>query len=189
MEKRIGGARLVGVCGLMGSGKDTVANLIMARRPRQMRRYSFARPLKEGVKAMFGWTDDEIEDRVKKEEVDDFWGFSPRKAMQLLGTEYGRNLLREDLWVHAAEKYHLTSLEKGQSTIITDVRFENEATWVRNYPDSVLIHVVDPHHPKPEGEVHPSERGVLFVPHADHLLSNDKNEGIEGLAARLAAIW
>jgi len=185
----IGTASLIGVTGLIGSGKDTVANLIIAWRPRQLRRYSFARPLKEGVKAMFGWDDEIIEDRAKKEAVDEFWGFTPRKAMQLLGTEYGRNLLRDDLWIKAAERFHLRSLEQSQGTIITDVRFENEAAWVRSQPDSVLIHVKDPNRVVDNsGPVHPSEAGVAFV-EGDHIVDNDKTLGIKALEDLLWGFW
>lgn len=184
----IGSASIIGITGLINSGKDTVANLIIAWRPRQLRRYSFAKPLKEGVKSMFGWTDEDIEDRSKKEAVDDFWGFSPRKAMQLLGTEYGRNLLRDDLWIKAAERYHLRSQEQSQGTIITDVRFENEATWVRAQADSILIHVKDPTRVAPAGPVHVSEAGVAFVD-GDVTIDNDKSLGIKHLEDVLWTHW
>lgn len=184
----IGSANLIGITGLINSGKDTVANLIIAWLPRQLRRYSFARPLKEGVKAMFGWTDEDIENRTTKETVDAFWGFSPRKAMQLLGTEYGRNLLRDDIWIKAAERYHLKSQEQSQGTIITDVRFENEATWIRSQPNSILIHVKDPHHVTPAGPVHASEAGVQFV-EGDCTINNDKTLGIKALEDLLWTYW
>ena len=184
----IDNASLIGITGLINSGKDTVANLIIAWRPRQLRRYSFARPLKEGVKAMFGWTDEDIENREVKEATDAFWGFSPRKAMQLLGTEYGRNMLRDDLWIKAAERFHQRSEEQTQGTIITDVRFENEASWIRSQPNSMLIHVRDPNRPLPQGPVHPSEAGVAFV-EGDSLIENDKTQGIEALGELLWTLW
>jgi len=184
----IGTANLIGITGLINSGKDTIANLVIAWRPRQLRRYSFARPLKEGVKAIFGWTDEDIEDRSRKESVDEFWGFSPRKAMQLLGTEYGRNLLRDDLWIKAAERYHIRSQEQSQGTIITDVRFENEAEWIRSQPNSILIHVKDPHRVVPSGPVHPSEAGVKFM-EGDSEIENDKTQGIKALEDLLWKHW
>lgn len=188
MQKRIGTARLIGIAGLIGSGKDTTANIITALRPRAMRRYAFARPLKEGVKAMFGWDDDMIEDRVLKEKVDEFWGFSPRTAMIFLGTEYGRNLLRQDIWIKAAEKFHNTTLEKNLSTIITDVRFQNEAEWIRSQPDSVIVHVIDPTYVIPNTVRHVSEQGVEIL-EDDVVICNNKIEGLKALETSVLIKW
>jgi hypothetical protein len=180
-------ARLIGITGVMGSGKDTVANLIIAMRPRELRRYSFATPLKNGVKAMFGWTDEQIEDRVFKEAIDPRWGFSPRKAMQLLGTEYGRERLRNDLWVHAGENFHEASLTSQRGTIITDVRFENEASWVRSRKDSLLIHVMNPDHDYGAKVNHVSENGIVYV-YGDEVINNPKSQGIEYLTETLRSL-
>lgn len=182
-------ARLIGITGVMGSGKDTVANLILALRPRELRRYSFATPLKNGVKAMFGWTDEQIEDRNFKEAVDPRWGFSPRKAMQLLGTEYGRERLRDDLWVHAGENFHKSSLELCRSTIITDVRFQNEADWVRSQTNSVLVHVINPDHDYAAPVKHVSENGVNFNAECDLVINNPKAQGLPYLQETLTSLW
>ena len=181
-------ATLIGLSGVMNAGKDTVANLIIAKRPRGLRRYSFATPLKDGVKSMFGWTTDQIEDRQFKEAIDPKWGFSPRKAMQLLGTEYGRNLLRDDIWVHAARNFHNDSLNQSKGTIITDVRFENEAEWIRSIPGAVVLHVRNPEHDYLAPVKHVSERGVAFVL-GDINISNDKRLGLSVLEEALAQEW
>ena len=185
---RIKDAKLIGICGVMNAGKDTVANLIIARRPRELRRYAFASPLKAGVKAMFDWTDEDIENRQKKEAIDPRWGFSPRTAMQKLGTEYGRECLRSDIWVHAALNKHLKSLDAGKGTIITDVRFENEAAWVRLQPDSILIHVMNPEHDYTAPVKHVSENGVAFC-NGDVQIQNDKRRGFAHLHDCLLSHW
>lgn len=173
---------LIGIHGKMGAGKDTLATIIHALCPRQFRSNSFARPLKEGVKAMFDWDTNVLEDRKLKEAVDPFWGFSPRTAMQLLGTEYGRKMLCDDVWIKAAEHYYQQSLASGTSVIMTDVRFENEATWIRSKENSILIHVIDPTAPEVNPEtLHPSERGVAFDPTRDLYIPNDKSKGVEEL--------
>jgi hypothetical protein len=178
---------LIGLSGKMGVGKDTVANMILSLRPRAWKTNSFAKPLKEGVKAMFGWSDDILENRKTKEEVDDFWGFSPRKAMQLLGTEYGRVGLRDDIWVRAAQhryEENLSVLDKG--TIMTDVRFENEAEFIRSYGDSaILIHIEDPEAPYVDPEtLHASELGIKIIEN-DWLIGNSKSEGVDKLRERV----
>jgi len=181
-------ASLIGISGVMGAGKDTVANLIVALRPRELRRYAFATPLKEGVKSMFGWTSDQIEDRTFKEAIDPRWGFSPRKAMQLLGTEYGRNLLRDDIWMHAARNFHEESVHQQKGTLITDVRFENEAEWIRSVAGSVIVHVINPEHDYTVPVKHVSENGVL-VGYGDIRVVNDKRDGLEGLQEILRKMW
>lgn len=173
---------LIGIHGKLGAGKDTVATVIQALCPRQYTSNSFARPLKEGVKAMFGWTDRELEDRSIKEAVDEFWEFSPRLAMQLLGTEYGRRGLRDDIWIRAAEKYYQSCQASGAGVIMTDVRFENEAEWIRSKPNSILIHVVDPNALWVDPEtLHPSERGVAFDKGLDYYFVNDKTLGVANI--------
>lgn len=179
-SRRIKGSKLIGLAGLKNSGKDTVANLITNVNPDRMRRYSFARPLKEGVKAMFGWSDEYIEDRQLKELVDPFWGFSPRVAMQKLGTEYGRQGLGDDVWLRAAHIYHQESLKQGIGTMITDVRFENEATWIRSLDNSIIIHVVDPERTEIDPNAHPSEKGVIIA-ESDLVIVNDKRKGFDDL--------
>lgn len=181
-------ASLIGLSGVMNAGKDTVANLIFALRPRGLRRYSFATPLKSGVCAMFGWTNDQIENREFKETVDPRWGFTPRKAMQLLGTEYGRNLLRDDIWVHAARNFHTESLNQSKGTMITDVRFENEAEWIRTVPGAVVIHVINPEHDYLAPVKHVSELGVSFQL-GDISIQNDKRLGLDTLQEIIAKLW
>lgn len=124
---------LIGLAGLAGSGKDTAANHL--EKITGLERYALASPIKETVNEMFGW--DERHSAGELKEVDDpVMGFSPRKAYQLFGTEFGR-ALRDDLWVALADK---RCKELG-GLIVTDVRFENEAKWIRDN-GGLVIHIV-----------------------------------------------
>lgn len=185
--KSILDSRLIGVTGLMGSGKDTISNMILKMKPDVFRLRAFAAPLKQALIAMFGWTAEQIEDRKFKEEEDPDWGFSPRKAMQLLGTEYGRQLLRDDIWVHAAKNFHKRSLMENRGTIMTDVRFNNEVDWIRSEPNSVIIHVIDPEHDYTIEPKHVSERGVSRH-ESDVVIVNDKRLGFDALKQSLSAL-
>lgn len=150
--------RLIGITGRAGSGKDTVTRIIKSKIFPEMQNYAFAGPLKAACCEFFGWDSDQIEDRVFKETVDPVWGFSPRRAMQLLGTEWGRQL-RADLWIHMARvRYESPFCVSG--LIISDARFENEGEFIRTN-GGILIHVIRP------GEVisenaHASEAGIEF---------------------------
>jgi hypothetical protein len=64
-----------------------------------------------------------IEGDLKEIETEYLGGKSPRQFMQLLGTEFGRDLIHEDLWVNAWKR-RVAGLDK---TVTTDIRFPNEA--------------------------------------------------------------
>jgi hypothetical protein len=177
-------ATIIGIHGPLNGGKDTVANYIQTLFPRKYRRYAFAKPLKEACKVMFGFTDLQLEDRKLKEEVDPFWGFTPRKAMQLLGTEYGRNMMRKDVWIKRAEMEHLANQEAGFCTIITDVRFENEAEWLRSLPGAKLIYLTVPNLIKDDRYNHESELGITHAD-TDVVISNDKSLGLDDLYGKI----
>lgn len=185
--------KLIGIHGAMNAGKDTVASVIMSLRSESYRQYSFAKPIKDACKVIFGFDDLKMNDRKLKEEVDPFWGFSPRRAMQLLGTEYGRNMIRDDIWVRRAQvEYENNWMDHGLGTIITDVRFENEADWIRKTVDpmrhvsSVIIHVVSPE--AKITSIHASEMGIEFYNGKDFLIHNVKAEGLSALVDKVRNI-
>jgi len=184
---------LIGVHGLLNSGKDTVANYIIhMMKPisfqSQFKPYAFAKPIKEACKVLFGFSDLQLNDRVLKEAVDEFWGFSPRKAMQLMGTEFGRDMLRKDIWIKRAEMEAANNLQVGFSTIITDVRFQNEADWVRSQPSSALIYIKAPGLVLDEKYNHGSEAGITEEA-SDLVIINDKSLGLDNLYFKINKIF
>jgi hypothetical protein len=184
--------KLIGIHGPLNGGKDTVAEFIywMDRTisgPSRWSKYAFAKPVKEACKVMFGFTDEQMNDRVLKEQVDPFWGFTPRKSMQQLGTEYGRDMLRKDVWIKRAELETKNNLAEGIGTIITDVRFENEAEWVRSQPNSILIFLETPGLKRDEKYNHGSESGIKRLPE-DKLIINDKSLGLNKLYEQIERV-
>lgn len=103
------------------SGKDTVANYLVANY--NFTKMSFARPLKDACIAAFGFTEEQVNGPLKEVE-DHRWGMTPRAALQHVGTEMFRGW-REDFWVNRL----VSSLQP--LTVITDVRFPNEAAAVK----------------------------------------------------------
>lgn len=142
---------LIGIAGRARSGKDTVANFIVAAIGGY--RYSFADP----IRAMLAPLGVDMNDpywQARKEDVIPALGVSPRRMMQTLGTEWGRNLINPDLWLVMA---HQRLLRNGPGMVISDVRFENEAAWIRKHGGRI-IHVI-----RPEAkavEAHASEDGI-----------------------------
>jgi hypothetical protein len=177
---------LIGVHGPLESGKDTVAKTIIERYPNLYRQYAYAWPIKQACKIIFGFTDEDMNDRVLKERVHPFWGVTPRKTMQLLGTEYGRGMIREDIWVLRAEAEIQKNASEGYGTIISDVRFENEAEIIRSR-NGVIIHISRPSlDTSRENYQHASEGGITIL-NQDHVIKN--NGTLEQFKSRILELF
>ena len=139
---------VIGVTGKARSGKDTLSEHLYTRLGFDCNRAAFADPLKDMLRAI---GIDDIEGY--KEEVHPLLGVTSRKMMQTLGTEWGREAIGEDTWINLTK-------EKGKGKkflVISDVRFENEANFVRE--NGILLHVTG------RGGIkgfHKSESGVKF---------------------------
>ena len=137
---------LVGVVGFIGSGKGTVGDFLVQNH--EFTTDSFARSLKDAAASIFGWERDMLEGVTKesrrfRERPDVFWSerldrneFTPREALQLLGTEAGRNVFGTDLWVAGVERRWI---ESGKpNTVITDCRFPNEVELIQRLGGHVI---------------------------------------------------
>lgn len=136
---------IVGVCGLIGSGKDTIADYLVDMH--QFRRDSFAASLKDAVAAIFGWNRDMLEGRTGssrewREQVDIWWAkrlgiphLTPRWVLQHWGTEVLRRGFHEDIWVASLENKLRRSAD---DVIISDCRFPNEIRAIRAAGGSVI---------------------------------------------------
>jgi len=124
---------VIGISGKAGSGKDTLGKYLCEEY--RCLHYYFAKPLKEGAKIMFALTDDQI---ANKEVPIEPWGISPRKIWQLLGTEVGRGI-DPAIWIKNAEMF--IHKHPGRTVIITDVRFDNEAIFIRNR-GGIVINII-----------------------------------------------
>lgn len=128
---------LVGLCGAAGSGKDEVANRLALTLG--LRKLAFADPLYDAVAAITGKPVEWLKDRRNKESVIPWVGKSPRELLQLLGTEFGREMICDDIWVRRAMRAADEAGEPG--VVITDVRFDNEAIAIRD-KGGVILEVV-----------------------------------------------
>jgi energy-coupling factor transporter ATP-binding protein EcfA2 len=143
---------IVGLCGKKGCGKSTVADLIVKNF--KFSKASFATPIKDMLMAM-GLTEEEIWDSELKEIEIARFGKSPREMLQLLGTEFGRELISPDVWVRALE-HRIEGVEK---VIIDDVRFPNEARMIRKN-GGVVVQVVRAGQAMGMVDTHVSEQGL-----------------------------
>lgn len=130
---------IVGVVGFIGSGKGTVGEIL---KDYGFQPLSFASTLKDITAEMFGWPrhlleGDTEESRKFREQHDSYWSqefgkdFTPRLALQLMGTEVGRNVFHEDFWVIKTKMEMHKRMSQGQENfVITDVRFPNEIKMI-----------------------------------------------------------
>lgn len=133
--------KLIGLTGKAGAGKDTLASLILEHTTGTTRgaTRAFADPLRRAAKEIFGLTDQQMTDRELKEQVIPYWGMSPRRILQLLGTESVRHVFGGDTWVLNAE-LRLEALLQSEARealpvevcIWTDCRYPEEAQWIRD---------------------------------------------------------
>lgn len=187
---------LIGVIGRKQHGKNSVGRaLALAGYVED----SFAAPLKAAVKVALGMSEDQVDGDLK-ETVDDRYGITPRHAMQTLGTEWGRDRICDDVWIRAAMDRHRVRREVAEGnpddwvlcngtafagTILTDVRFHNEAAAIRD-AGGVVIYVVRPGLDTDDN--HASERDIedIAAEFGTYIVRNDGD--LEMLYAKVAEL-
>ena len=104
-------SKIIGICGFMGSGKDTIADYLEALEGRSK------------------------QSREWREQVDQWWAkrldmpnLTPRWVLQYWGTDVVRKKFHNDMWIAGLEN----RLENATDDIvITDCRFPNELKAIR----------------------------------------------------------
>lgn len=91
---------------------------------------------------------------------------SPRRLLELFGTEFGRNRITENIWLDlVAAKYGAS--KKG--IVVTDVRFPNEDKWVKE-TGGKRVHIVAPDSPYQITSTHASASHTFEV---DEIIVNN----------------
>ena len=135
---------IIGLCGLIGSGKGTVADILVD--DHKFVKISFADKLKDAVSTMFDWDRQMLEgetpeSRSWREQEDDFWTketgrrITPRLVLQEFGTDCMRNGFFDGVWVSLVKKQILENPDTNW--IIPDVRFPNEVKMRQNVQGEV----------------------------------------------------
>ena len=166
--------KLIGISGKIGNGKDLlfdVINYIVTEdywtsfehymhesTPIDVvyQNKKFAGILKDITCKLIGCNVSQLEDReFKEKELGEEWdGLTPRKLLQLLGTEAGRQIIHPNIWVNALfADWKSGYVEQGAgwieteddypNWIVTDVRFPNEAKAIKDR-GGILIRINRP---------------------------------------------
>jgi len=141
-------AKLIGICGYSGHGKDTLADLFVKNC--SFTKIAFAKRLKQIAYALNPIVKlDHVEWREYcrlQELVDDIgWDLAKRNNndvrtfLQKLGTEAMRNLVSDNIWVDL----HKQQANEEKFVVVPDVRFPNEAKYILE-SNGLLLAIHDP---------------------------------------------
>ena len=130
---------LIGLCGYIGSGKDTCANILQCNH--QFERFAFASPIKDICSLLFGWNREALEGstpstRIWRETIDPWWTeqlgvtVTPRRMLQLIGTDMFRDKLSPLFWTAVIKNQIKSSY--ASRIVVTDCRFPEEIEMIRS---------------------------------------------------------
>ena len=129
---------IIGLHGLAGSGKDTVADYIVKKY--NYKKTSFATPLKIIVSLISGWNYDFVdgkEDRQLRETLEHYkYNMTCRQMMQYIGTDLFRKQFNENIWINITKNY---IDNHSENIIVTDCRFENEINLIKKMGGKIII--------------------------------------------------
>lgn len=157
---------IIGITGKARAGKDTIGNLLW--KDHAFERFAFADNLKSACVEIFGLSPEQVW-CDEKEEPDTYWNTTPRNLLQYFGTEVMREGFGKDIWIKSLGR----SLDNDlpSKAVITDVRFDNEAEFVRGR-GGIIINVTRTNGPSIATANHASEAGIS--PHlVDYTVTND----------------
>jgi len=166
---------LIGFLAKKRHGKDTAANYLVENY--NYKKITFAGPLKDACKMLFGFTDEQLYGNLK-EVKDEFWGISPRTAFQYLGTDVFRKdvykimpHIKNNFWVYKLKHKYITEIKKNPKSKITiaDVRFQNEVDIVHEL-GGIIIKIYRPN--MKDTSNHIAENAIDNIKNYDVLIEN-----------------
>jgi phosphomevalonate kinase len=119
---------LIGICGKMGSGKDYIASRyvvpVLDNLGVKYLQLSFADQLKVNVMSKYNTRFEDVFVNKTKE---------TRTLLQRTGTENGRNLFGQNVWIKHYEAWTNVFFARGIDVFVTsDLRFKNEIEYFRS---------------------------------------------------------
>ena len=172
---------IIGLYGRQGVGKSYIAHHISTQ---SLVKTSAVRSFATPVKHMASVIEAFMTLHLDKNEPCPEFGFSKRQLYQVIGTEVGRHL-NPDVWLMAMQKQHAVLKNRCKYLLIDDVRFDNEANWIREN-DGVLVKIESP---LGVTDKHASEVDwKLWEPDMVYYNHRDSDESIDGFVESIMAI-
>lgn len=166
---------LIGLVGLKKSGKTTIAEYIKSKHG--FVNVSFATPVKRMLSTFLyeSGVDKETIDRMlygdlKETPTEVFHGKTPRKALQTLGNEWGRELIHPKIWQGIWEKRVNHLIDNGFSVVADDSRYRDEGDRVTRL-GGFLVKVTGRFKNETVADEHVSER-LAWLEHPNYVIDN-----------------
>jgi hypothetical protein len=125
---------IIGFSGAKGVGKSSLASELQSR-IEKTEIMSFAEPLKKMLEVI-GVSQEIMADPKLKNEALPWLGVTPRFMLQTLGTEWGRDMVHNQIWLKVMNRKLASS--KAGLVLIDDCRFQNEADLIRSRAGVVI---------------------------------------------------
>ncbi|AZE47755.1 deoxynucleotide monophosphate kinase, putative [Pseudomonas chlororaphis] len=144
-------------------------------------------PIRLAAQAFFGLSDAQTWDVAMESEIDPFWMMSPRQTFQLV-----ENLCEKHIPVYRDTRSKLpvvtpsinhTKSKLADIIIIKDIRFENEAEYLRSH-NGCIWHIIRPNAEKVQS--HSSEFGIK-IKNGDLVIKNSGT--LEELEQQVQSAW
>lgn len=176
---------LIGITGKKFNGKSTLAMILCNH---GFIEKSFADPLKKACRELFLLSDEQLYGSEKETPDDRWFGITPRKLLQFVGTDLLRNQmdllipeLKQDIFIHNFELWYNANM--NIKVVISDIRFQNELDIIKSL-GGIVIKVE--RNLDYETDNHISEKGIDELKGIDYVISN--NSSIEELEKSIIEI-
>lgn len=190
---------ILAIAGELESGKTTVADFLTSAMEAHGVAWTFhdlpfADRLKNGAAAMHGYDRELLDKDWYKREIDPILGITRREVLQKLGTEYGRNMIRRDIWINynKLDIQAVLDADNDDSIQVADLRFQNELEALESFRDAPGVKLVTIKVKNPASTVDYSGCHESELPLADELFDfvivNDKTQGLPALYKRLGEV-
>jgi hypothetical protein len=170
---------IIGLSGKIGSGKDTFAEILIKYLDDiniTAEKKSFAYKLKQIVALLTGTDISTQLSQEGKKVIDPIFNMSYGEMQQKIGTDAMRNGLIDDIWIKAL----FADYKEGNTWIISDVRFKNEAEAIFKKGGFLIRMEGDPSGVRTNSNrdlTHPSETDLDDFKDFHFIIHNDRDHG------------
>jgi hypothetical protein len=132
--------RVIAFAGPAGVGKSTAAvYLSQEDRLGKVIILSFAEPMRRMVSTILPLGMESFEQGKKTNPTLGLCGKTPRQMLETIGTEWGKNLVGENIWLDIVANQIMRG--DADTYIIDDLRTDAEAIYLRDKLGAIIIHL------------------------------------------------
>ncbi len=129
--------KLIAFSGRKRNGKSTATKFVIDKYG--FVNFYFAEPMKHFLSYYVGITDEYVYGNLKEEPLEILGGKSCRDFYKMMGTEFIREKINVDLWIHILSRFS----KKHKYVVIEDVRFPNEYNFIKEN-NGIVINIINP---------------------------------------------